>query len=253
MSRMLSLFSAGVERAGRLAKAGQLANAHSTLDTALPSATDSAEAARGHAAAAEVAVRAERFKLARRHLREAVRLRPTAAWHFALAQAFENDPFGCDRRAAKHYKKAHQLDASTPKYKAALGRAMVRIGETKSGVNVLCRAVTAAPVDREVLQIAVEGLAEAGHSDRAFRLLSQARFLAPHDTAIRQLWQQTRYDLAAEGQRAGRLAAARQPAVIPFLKVFESEPAGEPKTRRDVGSHPAAHVGRLRTYRADNR
>lgn len=253
MSRMLSLFSAGVERAGRFAAAGQLADARSTLATALPSAANPAEAACGHAAAAEVAVRAERFKLARRHLREAVRLRPTAASHFALAQAYENDPFGCDRRAAKHYKKAHQLDASTPKYRASLGRAMVRIGETKSGVNVLCRAVNAAPTDREVLEIAAEGLTEAGQPERAFRLLSQARFLAPHDPAIRQLWQQARYDLAAEGQRAERPTTARESTVLPFLKVFEADPADGRTTRRDVGSRPVAHVGRLRTYRADNR
>lgn len=251
MSRMLSLFDAGYSAAMALARAGRTTAARSALDAILGGPVSPADAGKARRTAAELAVRAGKYRTARRHLWAAARLSPEAAdVHHALGRAFEDDPFGCDRRAARHYQKAVELDASTPVYKASLGRAMVRINELRSGVKVLRRAAETAPTDPDVLQIVAEGLREAGQSDVAFRVLSKARFLAPGDAGIRDLWVRAKFDLARQGQVANREADERQDReVIPMPKLFGT--TAVQRTRTDHNTRPAAHVGRFRAFRTD--
>ena len=175
----------------------------------------------------------------------------SAAIQYELGRAFENDPYGCDRRAAKRYRKACQLNANEPIYRASLGRAMVRIRELTSGVNVLTRAAKSAPTDLAVLEIVADGLREAGRTDLAFNLLSQARFLAPANSDIERLWSRAKYDLAVERQRCGIANRTPRPAdgqTVLKLRVAATE---QGQVRRDVGSHPTAHLGRLRAYNSD--
>ena len=251
MSRMLSLFECGFDAAAGLARAGRPGRARTTLDglLALPSLT-AEQSVRGHRAAATLALAAGRHRRARTHLRAAIALAPQDADLFhALGRAFEEDPYGCDRRARWAYRKASQLNANEPKYKAALGRAMVRIHEVRSGVRVMCRAAKAAPTDVGVLEIVAEGLREARQPELAFRLLTQARFLAPADTGIQSLWSRAKYDLALQGQR--NEPATPKPEVLPFLRLHEPGERAKPKVRRDTGSQNEPHVGRLRTFRFD--
>ena len=42
--------------------------------------------------------------------------------HYELGVAFESDPYGCDYRAARRFRKAVALDPKQPKYLAALER-----------------------------------------------------------------------------------------------------------------------------------
>lgn len=242
MSRTLTLFPASARAAD---PAGQ---ARAEAGFPVLRGADDTDAVDAHRAAAEVCLAADRFRAARRHLYAALRLAPDhARCRYLLGRAFADDPLGCDRRAARHYRKAVKLNASQPLYRAALGRAMVRIDETRSGVNVLKRAAEAAPADAEVLTIVVEGLREAGEADLAFELLSKARFLAPADTAVRHLWNRTRYDVAAQQQQHGR--RDEQPAepsrVVPFIRLVGDNTAPAQRTRHDAPSRPAAHVGRL--------
>jgi tetratricopeptide (TPR) repeat protein len=249
MSRTLTLFPASA----RTADPAGWPRAETGFSV-LPCADD-ADAVEAHKVAAEECLAANRYRAARRHLIAALRRVPDdARCRFLLGRAFADDPHGCDRRAARHYRKAVKLNASSPLYRAALGRALVRIDDTQAGVNVLRRAAEAAPADAEVLGIVAEGLREAGEADLAFELLSKARFLAPTDTTVRDLWFRTRFDVIAQNQKGTRTAAARTPTaptrVVPFVRLVGGNTASAPRTRHDLPSRPAAHVGRLlRPYR----
>ena len=253
MSKMLTLTGDGLTVAARLFDLGQSTRAAGVLAT-LESGTETpADRVKVLRAAAQVALTQERFRKARKLLREAIALAPAdaALWH-DLGRAYEDDPHGSDRQAARRYKKATTLNADDPKHRAALGRAMVRINETTSGVKVLLRAAAAAPADAEVLGVVVEGLREAGRAEDAFRLLSKARFLAPADTRIERLWNRARFDLLAEEQRGN--AAPPAPRVIPMLRVFSDAPQKAPErntARRDYGHTPTSHIARLRAFRGD--
>ncbi len=254
MSRMLTFFELGFASATALANSGRYSAARQAL-RGLRATCDlePGSAHRLHTTAAEWALRSERYAEARKHLRRAVELDPNnAAGHFALGQAHEADPFGCDRMAVRRYRKAIQLNANQPKYRATLGRALVRVDNVQAGVKILCRAAEAAPSDPEVLEIVAEGLREAGQPEVAFRLMSHARFLAPGDGAIKKLWDRSRFSLTAATQQAHRNSEVRpveNPAVLPFLRV--SEMGQTQKIRRDAGSPKGATVPRLRAYRQD--
>jgi predicted Zn-dependent protease len=255
MSRMLSLHASGFAAATALAACGRRTDARHAFDTLLNRPTISVEEkVRTHLAAGELAASVERYRRARQHLRAAARLAPTnAAIHHQLGQAFENDPFGCDRRAAKRYRKACQLNANEPLYRASLGRAMIRIRELNSGVNLLRRVATEAPTNFAVLEIVAEGLREAGRSDLTFELLSRSRFVAPGNQQIEQLWVRAKYDLAIERQKSKQKQTAVHYNTTPVLKLrIESErmSSGD-RTRCDGKNMPTPHIGRLRAYRTD--
>ena len=259
MSRMLTFFESGFANATALAESGRYAAArHALNDLRAAGDLEPLASHRLHKTAADWAMRSERFPEARKHLRRALKLEPNdAAGHFALGQAHEADPFGCDRMAVRRYRKAIQLNANQPKYRATLGRALVRVDNLLAGVKILCRAAEAAPSDPEGLEIVSEGLREAGQADVAFRLMSHARFLAPHDAAIKKLWDRSRFGLTAATQKshrenAARAAAARpveSPSVLPFLRVTGAN--RDPKSRRDDAAGRRAPVGPLRPYRHD--
>ena len=254
MSRTLTFFESGFASATALAKSGRYTAARRAL-SGLRAACDleASSAHRLHSTAAEWAMRSERFSEARKHLVRALKLAPTdAAGHFALGRAHEADPFGCDRMAVRRYRKAIHLNANEPKYRAALGRALVRVDNVLAGVKILCRAAEAAPSDPEVLEIVAEGLREAGRPDEAFRVMSHARFLAPDDRAIKKLWDRSRFGLTAATQQAHRRSDDRvrpteNMAVLPFLRVT----GGVRKTRYDAPSTGNVPTVRLKAYRQD--
>lgn len=258
MSRMLAYFESGLASAEALAKSGRVSAAREALRR-LRAASDTAPSTehRYHTTAADYAMRTGRHHEARQHLRRAVELAPNdAAGWYALGQAHECDPFGCDRMAVRRYRKAHQLNANQPIYRAALGRALVRVDNVQAGVKILCKAAEAAPSDPEVLEIVTEGLREAGQPEVAFRLMSHARFLAPSNTAIKKLWDRSRFGLTAATQEARREneerakpRSAESPAVLPFLRVSGGSTGN--KIRHDVSGGNAQQYPRLRTFRKD--
>src|SRR5262249_29209046 len=135
-------------------------------------------AAEAHRLAGELFLEVERYSEARRHLRAAAVLEPSHARTFHLwALAFEDDPHGCDRRAAARARQAGELEPGNDLYRAAFGRAAMRAGRTKLGVRAMLAAANRAPGEIAVLRIAVDGLLEAGYVKAARGLLTQARFL----------------------------------------------------------------------------
>ena len=250
MSKTLTLIGDGLAVAASLFHTGRTAEAGGVLAALAGGADSPAERVTVLRAAATVAASDERYGRARKLLREAVRLAPTdaALWH-DLGRACEDDPRGSDLRARRYHRKATTLNTDEPSFRASLGRAMVRINETKSGVKVLLRAAAEAPADADVLAVVAEGLTEAGRAEDAFRLLSKARFLAPACGRIQKLWQRARFDLAAADQRG----PARPAAVLPLLRVFSDAPRAVERiyARRDANHTPTPHIARLRAFRGD--
>lgn len=245
MSRTLSLLDGGMATAATQYLTGRTTRAASTLALLRGGADTPADAVRVLKAAAAVAASDEKYRRARKLLRDALAFAPTDAglW-FEMGRAYEDDPHGCDRKAARRYKKAAQLNANEPKFKATLGRAMVRINEVGRGVRQLCRAADAAPTDADVLGVVAEGLREAGRADLAFKLLSKARFLAPTDRGIEHLWARAKFDMLAQQQKGDRCDT---PSSIPMLRVFNAAPP----PRTDNSHPPTPHIARLRAFRSD--
>jgi tetratricopeptide (TPR) repeat protein len=261
MSRMLTSICDELERASRLSDSGQHLKArYILLDLSLRAELSPDELFKVRMASAKLAFARERYGEARRHLRIAERLRgDEAEIYYLWGRAYEFDPHGCDRRAARKYRKATILNASEPKYRAALGRALVRISNVRSGVKVLRRAAEAAPTDPEVLEIVREGLQEAEQAELALQILNKARFLAPGNRQVKHLWERARFDATAEIQKNNRKESKAirddRPISIPFIRIHsettvETHPDAKIlRVRRDGGDQIQPRLAGLKAYR----
>jgi Flp pilus assembly protein TadD len=245
---MLTFHDAAWASARDCAAVGRRADALAFLAPLLSSPDAPPRLARqAHHLAGRLHAAAQKYRMARKHLLAAAKLDPmNAEVHYEIGLAFEADPYGCDRRAARRFRKAMALDPKQPRYAAALGRALVRINRVRAGVKWLTIAAAGAPADAAVLAVVIDGLCDAGREKLAAKVATQARFLAPADRAVLKLFGDARHAAAAAGQ--ARLTAAggrRGPVLLPFLRVV-----GDGVTvRRDEASRPAPHLGRLRSYR----
>jgi Flp pilus assembly protein TadD len=239
MSMTLTLTDAAWASARSLATAGRRADALAIL-TPLLSRPDLSPtfAAKAHRLAAGLHRDADRYGKARKHLKAAAKLEPgNADTRAELAACCEDDPYGCDRRAARWYRSALKLDSTNADYRAGLARSLARTGKDRAAKKHLLAAVETAPTSISVLTVAVEACREMKKSQLAWRLVCKARFLAPADAAIRQLWQRAKFDLAAGRQRT---SGAR---VLPFVRLVGEDGRS---VRRDFGSVAGPHVGKLR-------
>lgn len=256
MSRMLTFHDAAWASARAAVSAGKRADALASL-TPLVSGADEVPGhlvLLAHRLAGRIHYAAERYAMARRHLLAAAKLEPSVAEiHYELGLAFENDPYGCDSRAARRFRRAVKLDPSQARFAAAAGRALVRTDRVRAGVKWLLAAAQQAPADAAVLKVVVDGLCYAGKEKAAQAVVTKARFLAPGDAKIGRLWDEVRYARTQRTQRRGRPATVgRGPVLLPFLRVTggsRSTAVGGGIVRRDAGSRAAPHVGRLRAYR----
>jgi len=261
MSRMLTTIRDEMRRAQGLSKMGQNVLArHLLLDWLVRDGLSAQEIAAVRIASAEVSLAQGRYREARRHLRHAERLGiQDADLYYLWGRAHENDPHGCDRTAARKFRKATILNASEPKYRAALGRALIRISNVRSGVKVLRRAAEAAPTDPEVLDIVRDGLREAEEADLALQILNKAMFLAPGSREVKYLWQRARFDATAQQQKQSRKemrpASDDRPVAIPFIRIH-SETSNDVqadakiiRVRRDTPEHAEPRLAGLKAYR----
>ena len=208
-----------------------------------------------HRLAARTHVAAGQFAAARKHLRAVCTLAPLdATAQYDLGKAFEDDPYGCDRRAAVRFGRAVALRPTDGRFRAARGRALVRIGKRKWGLVELLAAVEVAPADSVVLAVVLDGLVAAGRPRAAQKLLDRAAFLAPTSAEIRRLRERAKF--AAAGGRAER---PRRPAGRLKLLTFTPAPAGRPLrvfgggvVRADAASRQGPHFARLAAYRGHN-
>jgi Flp pilus assembly protein TadD len=246
MSRMLTFHDAAWASARDCAAAGRRADALAFLAPLLSSPDAPPRLVLlAHRLAGRLHAAAQKYRLARKHLLTAAKLDPNCAEiHYEIGLAFERDPYGCDLRAARRFRKALVLDPKQPRYAAALGRALVRTNRVRTGVKWLTIAAAGAPADTAVLAVVVDGLCDAGRAQLARRIVAQARFLAPADRAVLKLWDDVRFAAAATMQGRKPAAVGRGPALLPFVRVV-----GGGVLRRDAASRSAPHLGRLRAYR----
>lgn len=256
MSMTLSFYDAVWSSARECATLGRRAEALARL-TPLLSSSDVPPATQllAHRLAARLRASTENYREARKHLLKAEKLAsPTAELHYELGITFERDPYGCDRRAARRFRRAVALKPTEAKFLAALGRARVRTNRVRAGIVALRRAAELAPESVLVLKIVTEGLVEANRAHEAARIVAKARFLAPGDLKLLHLAEELRFAVARQRQHRHKpkLSVRSRPVRLAFEQTdeYESrEPMSDGMVRRDVGARSAPHMARLRAYR----
>ncbi len=249
MSKMLSLSFHAWTHARQAITDGRSADALRWLaqvtTTAELASEDLAEA---HRLMAGLLLNKMRFAKARKHLRAAEGLEPDhAGTHFQLGLAFEGDPYGSDRRAAAAFRRATKLDPNHALAWAHLARAAVRIHRDSLAKAAIGRATKMAPTDARVLSLIVETLRESGRLRAALRIVTNARFLAPHNADVLAVWNRVRFEMARAAQHAKRMPKmTTSPHVLPFVRIVDA--TGHKRiVRRDAGAANAGpHVMRMR-------
>ncbi|MCZ2341743.1 MAG: hypothetical protein LC104_08090 [Bacteroidales bacterium] len=204
--------------------------------------------------AAQLEIERDRFAAARRHLQVAITADPNnASLYFDLGTAFQDDPSGCDTRAARYFGKAWQRARTNAHYLAAWGVALVRSHRVSDGVARLNRAAKMAPGDLGVLELIVTGLLEAGRTQRARTIVNGARFAIRNTATINQLLNRIRFEETRMRQEFSGRARWEGTAVLPFVRLTTTgrTHTGSGVVRRDVASWNEPHLGRLRAHRAE--
>jgi hypothetical protein len=269
MSRTLALIQTGWDTAVALAEGGRKADALAQLARLLARPDVPADIARqGHRLAGTVALDLGRFAAARKHLRAAAALDTTdARTRYLAGRAWEEDPDGCDRRAALWFRKATLLDGTNPLYRAAFGRAAARCGKVRHGVREMLAAADQEPGAIGVVRVVVSGLLEMGKAGTARRVLAKAQFLRPGCAELAALGERTKFELARVTQRRVKardntryaqdapLARDGDRVLLPFVRIATGTGAAREvpggAVRTDVVSFPRPHLGRLRIGKAD--
>jgi Flp pilus assembly protein TadD len=276
MSTTLTLIDAGWQSVRATAERGRTTDALNRL-TRLLARPDvpAALAVEGHRFAGEMALDCERYATARRHLKTAAKLEPeNAKTHYLAGLAWENDPDGCDRRAAGCFKKAAKLDPVNALYRAAFGRAVVRCGAVQRGARALLAAVELATDNVAVVHVVVGGLLEAGRVAQAQQVIAKARFLLSGNAELAALWERAKFESAWQGQRKlAKVGKTRENArdaqdahfatdgdrvTLPFVRLADvtddpntTNPTSGRTLRHDVASFPRPHLARLGVRKAD--
>ncbi len=231
MSMMLTFCDAAWANARRLAVAGRKSAALAAL-APLFGSPDAPKRLTllAHRLAARLHFAAGRYRKSRRHLGIAASLDPAAAEiHFEIGQAFECDPYGCDRRAAARYKRAAEMAPKQARFVAAYGRALVRIDRVSRGVKLLREAARLAPTDAAVLRVVLDGLADAGRADEALATIARVRFQARTNAELRKLLADAKFRRAC--------GPVRGPHPRPTLRLAA---VGGASVRRDAGHRQPA-------------
>ncbi len=277
MSRTLTLIEAGWESVRATAERGHRTGALKRLAHLLARPDVPAPcAAEWHRFAGELALHLARYATARSYLKTAARLEPDhAGTRFLLGRAWEEDPDGCDRKAARCFKKATVLDATNPLYRSHFGRAAARCGKVKLGTRELLAAVERG-IDLAAVRVAVSGLLDAGNAGAARRVIAAARFQHPGDGELAALWERVKFEAARLGQRelarAAKLEKTRENTryaqdahfardggrvTLPFVRLADTDPSPAQKgaaggtVRHDAASFPRPHLARLNARKAD--
>jgi hypothetical protein len=104
--------------------------------------------------------------------------------------------------------------------------------------------VALAPADAGVLAVVVEALRDAGRPRLAWTIICRARFLATADVRLRKLSDRVKFDMAC-GRQQKIHSPGTTPGVLPFVRVVSA--CGTSRiVRRDGGSQPGPHFGRLK-------
>jgi tetratricopeptide (TPR) repeat protein len=248
MSESLAFQEALWANAKSAAKQGHFTQALRHLQPLLQSADDPIRQLLAYRLAGRVYAHQDQYKLARRMFKLAVKLdqKSHQTW-YDLGQAFEQDPYGCDRRAAICFRNAVKLLPQEAKYRAAFGLALVRLNKLKKAFAQLHEATRLAGDDLSILKTIVTAYLEADRPELAEKVLAAVRFVAPQSRTLQELLSKVQYAQTAAGQRKAKPKLVNR--VVPFLKIVSDEPSvavsGE-IIRHDFGSKAKPHFS---TYR----
>jgi len=204
--------------------------------------------AEAHELLGEIELARGRFRRARRHFATAVGLQPfVARTYLRYAAAVEADPDADPRKARAALRRAIDIDPAEPGYWTALGRLELRSGNRRRTVRAFRRAARLNPDSTAVLAEIVDGLVAAGREREARCVLTAARFRAPRDLGIVQLYNQFRFDCLRRRQaRLGR--DHDEAAILPFPERTVAPASGDASPvviRVDQRSRPRPHILRL--------
>jgi tetratricopeptide (TPR) repeat protein len=197
----------------------------------------------------EIELGRKRYRRACRHLAAALRFDPdNARTHRLLASALRARGEGHWDDAARHYRRALELDPEQADCLAEAGLLACRTGHAEEGLRQLREAVGLEPDRPELLTQLVRGLRLAGRWDEARRELRAALFRHPRDRRFRRLWDDFQFQQLRREQRAARRpvkgAADDGPVLLPFTPAPKAAGKGEPKILRKEGPAPAPRGGR---------
>jgi Flp pilus assembly protein TadD len=186
----------------------------------------------------ELQLKRRRFVRARRHLTAALRHRPDEArYHYLMGLACQEEDRGNLERAAGHYRRSLELDATDTKCLVEFGLLAIRLGRSEEGLARLREAVARAPDDPSVTAKLVKGLRHLGKPDEARAEVRAALFRNPRDPRFRKLWNEYQYRELRRKQQAGRLdrdpaADADEPVLLPFVRPSAANTPA-PQVRQD--------------------
>lgn len=201
----------------------------------------------------EMQMQRGKYAAARRHLLAALNHCPeNARYHYLTGVALERAEPADLARAAEHYRRSLELDATQTDCLCALGLLALRLGEREEGLRCLREAAEAACDDLAVLRNVVDGLLLANQAAEARGLLLAARFRHPRDARYLGLWNDFQFRQARREQEQAnhqRAAGSDEPVLLPFFRV-EGRPANPERLpgkilRHDPPSRPAPHLPRV--------
>ncbi|MGL4419369.1 MAG: tetratricopeptide repeat protein [Gemmataceae bacterium] len=239
MSKMLHLMDDSWATVQALVAAGRIATARTRLQHYLtfPQLPLERQLA-ARRLLAELALRAQDYRLARQQLRicRGVQTHDASLWTL-LGQAWEDDPYGSDDNAYRAYRRAVALAPADAKVLAALARAAGRIGKAAMARKHLKTLLTLAPTDETTLRVIVEACRDAKRPQWAQRLVRMAQFTNPGSVPLRQLLERVEFDCAQLGQ-----SPRSSGTVLPFIRVIQADGASR-LLRWDTGAS-ATHTAR---------
>jgi tetratricopeptide (TPR) repeat protein len=188
---------------------------------------------------AEILMQRGEYRAARRHLAAALAHQPdNARYHYLMATALRCDEEGDAHRAARHYRKALEIDPNQADCLSEFGLLALSLGKVAEGLKCLRQAVELGPNDPEIVGQLVEGLLEVGRYDEARKTLQAALFRNARDGRFRRLWsdfqfQQLRDDQQEERYTLAKLGGGDQgPVLLPFLRPVSAPASAVARGRR---------------------
>jgi Tfp pilus assembly protein PilF len=182
---------------------------------------------------AEIHLRCNRPRKARRHLTAALVHQPrNARYHLLMARAVEADRRGDPERALEHYQRSLEIDPDQPECLSECGLLAVRQGQPEEGLSNLRRAVELDADDPELLQRLVKGYCLLRRPDEARAVLRVARFRHARDYRFQKLWNDFQFEQLRRQQETDTLARSVadgsdvEPILLPFVRPAREETKG---------------------------
>ena len=207
---------------------------------------------------AQIYLRRRKFALARRHLNVVLACDPASGEaHYFLASSFFQDDERDLRRAAKHFRRAVELEPHEPAFAADYGLCLLDLGRTTAGLRLLQRAVELAPDDVEYVRDLALSLLTAERPVEARRVVLAALFRQPGNAEARKLWNEIRFHVARLEQsnrvRPYKSDESEEPVLLPFRRhshqIAGTSPAIHGTLKFPSASHRAELLKRLRKKR----